>query len=251
MREHRLAFHRHHRLARQRDLAPDHHRRAFGLGVEAALVVEREEDVVAPVLVHAGGRLRLRRMRIDQHRQLVELDFDLLGQVLGFGARRRHAHRDGFADEAHLVVRQRMALGQLVARHRGGRGDRRHLVQVGPDEDVGLGARRLDDASDAAMRDRTAQERHLALARQDHVRHEAAAPVQMSRVFFTLDPRSHPLRHCCSRLQRRCTTRAAISVRPLPLKGGGLGWGSSAGRSEDIKITRQRSYRGCADIAKR
>ena len=55
--QHRLAFHRHHGLARERDLARDHDRRVLALGRKAAVVVEREEAVVVPFLVdpHAAS----------------------------------------------------------------------------------------------------------------------------------------------------------------------------------------------------
>ena len=135
-------------------------------------------EIVVPLLVHADGLLGARRERVDQNGQLVELDVDLLGQVFGLGARRRDAHRDRLADEAHLAVRQRMPLGELVAGHRGRRDHGGCFGQVGPDEHASLAAWRLRDAPDAAVRNRTAQECDFALAGEDHVRDIVAAPAQ-------------------------------------------------------------------------
>src|SRR5207244_484191 len=98
-----FAFHRHHSLTRKRDFALDHDRRTLGLGFEAALVVEREKDIVAPLLMDAYCRFRPRRLRIDEDRQLVEFDLDLLAEILGLGPGRRDAHGDRFAYEAHLL----------------------------------------------------------------------------------------------------------------------------------------------------
>ena len=103
--EHGLALHRHHGLPGERDLALDDDRRALGLCLEAALVVEREKEVVAPLLVHTNCRLRPRRLRVDEHGQFVEFDFDLFGEIFGLGPGRRDAHRDRLAHEAHLAVR--------------------------------------------------------------------------------------------------------------------------------------------------
>ncbi len=193
--EHGFAFHRHHGLTRKRDLAPDHDWRAFGLCLEAALVVEREKDVVLPLLVDTDRRLHPRCLRIDEDRQLVEFDVDLFAEILGLGPRRGDAHCDGFAHEAHLLVRQRVPLGQFVARHGCGCDDRCDIAQIGADENLVFGAGGLDDAPDAAMRNGAAEKGNLALPRKDHIRNEVATTVQMAGVLLALDPGSDPLRH--------------------------------------------------------
>ena len=128
--------------------------------------------------MHADGLLGARGESVDQNGQLVELDFHLLGQVFGFGSRRRNAHRNRLADEANLAVCQRMPLGELVSRHRGRRDHGGCFGQVRPDEHASLAAWRLRDAPDAAVRNRTAQECDFALAGEDHVRDIIPAPAQ-------------------------------------------------------------------------
>ena len=164
-------------------------------------------------------------MGIEQHGKLVELDLDRLGEVLGLGARRRHAHGDRFAHEPHLVVRQRMALRKLVVGQRGRRDDGGDAVEVGANEHLRLGAGRLDDAADAAMRDRAAQEGNLVLPGH-HVRHEAAATVQMPRILLAPHPHAYALpRH------------VAFGHGPKPWPRRAMPRGALAA-----------AHRGCADI---
>ena len=135
----------------------------FFYGSHVVVDQRLEVHVVAPLLVHAHCFFRPRRLRVDKHRQLVEFDFDLFAEIFSLGPGRRDAHRDRLAHEAHLAVRQRMPLRELVARH-GRRCDhRRHIGEIVADENLAFGAARLDDAPDAAMRDGTAEKGDLAL----------------------------------------------------------------------------------------
>ena len=105
-------------------------------------IVEREKEVVGPLLVNAHVGFVARRVRIDEHRQLLEFDFDLLAEIFGLGAGRRDAHRDRLAHEAHLAVRERMPRGELVARHGGAaRPSPPTSVEVVADENAGFRSR--------------------------------------------------------------------------------------------------------------
>jgi hypothetical protein len=86
-----------------------------------------------------------------------------------------------------------MLLRELEGRQRRRRDDRLHLRHIGAHEDLSIRSRRLADAEDACMRERRAQERNLALAWQDHVGNELAAPVQVARVLLARNSRPDPL----------------------------------------------------------
>src|SRR5262245_28852921 len=120
-----------------------------------------------------------------------------------------------------------MTLRKLVVRQRARSDDGGDAVEVGADEDLRLGAGGFDDATDAAMRDRTAQEGYLALPGQHHVRHEAAATMQMPRILLALDSHADALpRH------------VSFGHGPKP-----------SGRNGQCARTDCRQpYRGCADI---
>src|SRR5262249_5196804 len=152
-------------------------------------------------------------------------------EILGLGPRRRDAHGDGFADVAHLLVRERRPTGELVARHRGRRDHVRGAVEVGAGKDLRLGAGRLDDAAGATGRDRAAQERDLALPGQDHVGDEVAAAVQMPDVFLTLQSYAYALRrHASSRSEKHQELSAAAptwrsdNCRAYSRRPGTRGW---------------------------
>ena len=101
-RDHAAPFERRHALPRGRDLARHLDRRIERLG-DVDLEIGFEEDVVAPVLVHQR-RTRLARLQhVVDRRQLFEVERHRRRDILGFGARRRHAHGDEFADLTHLV----------------------------------------------------------------------------------------------------------------------------------------------------
>src|SRR5690242_11127805 len=71
---------------------------------------ERDEQIVGPRLVQAHAGVGERGVRVDQRRQILDLELYPLEQVLGFGARGRDRERDRLADEAHLAVGERRML---------------------------------------------------------------------------------------------------------------------------------------------
>ena len=83
-----------------------------------------EKDVVAPMLVHQR-RARLARLaHVVDGGKLLEIERHGCRNVLGFGARRRHAHGDEFADLAHLAGGKHRLLGDLESRQPGDGADR-------------------------------------------------------------------------------------------------------------------------------
>ena len=93
-----------------------------------------------------GGKL----LQIERHRRR---------DVLGFGARRRHAHRDEFADLAHLAGGQHRLLGNLEARQPRDRADRLDAGEIGRGEHAAaIALRRRAMPRMQRMRQRTAHE---------------------------------------------------------------------------------------------
>ena len=187
-------FERAHDLARGAQLARHRHG-GLGLdGLEVDVDGAGEEQVVAPVLVHQR-RARLRRAASMslRHRQRIEVELDLGGNVFRLGARRRHAHGDQLADVAHLAGRQHRLHRRLEARQRGVGADRRHAGQVLGDEHALAQRRRNADALDARMRQRAAQERHLQHAGQPDVADILPAPAHVAVVFLAQQPRADAL----------------------------------------------------------
>ncbi len=205
----RLALHRHHGLAIKRQFPLDHNRRALRVGVISAVEVQAKERIVIPLLVHAHAFLEARCERVDQHGEFVELNLDFFRQIFGFSARGRNAHRDCFAHIAHLVMRQRMPFGELVAGHRGRRDHGGRFFEVRPDEHALFATRRLRNAADATVSNRAAQKGHFALAWQDHVRDITASSTHESRIFLAAHPRPYAL--SCDFLHRACPL---LSTRP-------------------------------------
>ncbi len=86
-----------------------------------------------------------------------------------------------------------MLLRELEGRQRGGRDDRLHFRHVLAEENAPLRARGPAQAGDARVRHGGAEERHLPLAWQDHVGHEAAAAVEVARILLAGHARADPL----------------------------------------------------------
>ena len=117
-----------------------------------------EENVVAPMLVHERGARLARRAHVADRRQFLEVQGYARRDILGFGARRRDAHRDELADMPDLAGRERRLLGDLEA------GQSRH----GPDRVDAVQIRRGEhpipngvgnfDAANAGMGERAADE---------------------------------------------------------------------------------------------
>jgi hypothetical protein len=211
-----LAFKRHHRLPRHGHFALDHDGGIARMLLEAVVVVERQEEIVVPILVHARIGRAACRMRVDQRRKLVEIELDLFGEILGGGARRRDGHGDKLADKAHLALRQRVLHRRFVARHRARRRYRIDAGQIGSDEHRGFAVRRLGDAAQDGVRHGAAQESHLALVRQDDVGDIVAAAAEKAVVFLAGHPRAHAL--ICHRLlssRRRSSSAVALTFRSV------------------------------------
>ena len=152
------AFQRRHALPRGRDLARHLDRRIERLR-DVDLEIGFEKDVVAPMLVHQR-RARLARLAACRGRRASSSRSSVDGRrdILGLGARRRHAHGDEFADLAHLAGGEHRLLGDLEARQRRDRADRLDADEIGRGEDAVAIALRHMDAADPRMRQRTAHE---------------------------------------------------------------------------------------------
>jgi hypothetical protein len=65
-RQRRLAFHRHHRLARKIDAALHHHVGALGSFLEAVVEIQRQEQVVVPFFMDAHLLVKASGVRVDK-----------------------------------------------------------------------------------------------------------------------------------------------------------------------------------------
>ena len=75
-----------------------------------------------------------RREHVVHGRQLFEVERDGAGDILGLRTRRRDAHRDDLADEAHLVGCERGLLGDLEAAQARNGADRLDAYEIGSGE---------------------------------------------------------------------------------------------------------------------
>ena len=152
-----------------------------------------EEDVVAPMLVHQR-RARLARLaHVVDGGKLFEIERHRRRDVFGFGARRRDAHRDEFADLAHLAGGEHRLLGDLEARQRRHGADRLDADQIGCGEDAGAIALRHLYAADPRMRQRTAHERDVLQSGEPDVGDELPAATHQAIVFLARQPRADAL----------------------------------------------------------
>ena len=118
--DHRVALHRHRRVAREVVLALDHvrgGRERLLHGAEGERPVGG--DVRAGLVVQQRGVGRERRARLHDDGERLVVDRDQLGGVLGGVPVRGHDHRDRLADEAHLVGARRV-VGHRPPRWRAG-----------------------------------------------------------------------------------------------------------------------------------
>ncbi len=65
--------------------------------------------------MHEGGRPGARLEHVDDGGQFLEIEFDLIGKVLGFSARGRDAHGDEFANLANFAGGENGLIGRLEA----------------------------------------------------------------------------------------------------------------------------------------
>ena len=185
MRQHGAAFERHRDLPVHPVAAPYHHLGVAGdLFDIAAAELAFDEQVVAPALVHQAGRFIERGRGVDDGGQQFVIDGHQAREVLGFGAGRREAGGDAFADEPHLVGGERRIARDLEARHLRDRAHLGQARQVLCGEHPAGGVGRNSDALDARMRVRAAHERYFLRAGKLHVGDELAAAVEVAGVLL-------------------------------------------------------------------
>jgi hypothetical protein len=124
-RDHAAPFQRRHALPRGGYFA-----RHFNGRIECRCDIDLErafkENIVAPMLMDQRGPSVARLDHVVDRRELFEIQRHRSRDILGLGPRRRHAHRDEFADMAHLAGRQNWLFRDLEAGQAGHRADRLH-----------------------------------------------------------------------------------------------------------------------------
>ena len=185
------ALDRRHDLAGGAQLARDLHGRGLRHRFDGTVEAHFEENISLDRIVHehAAGLLRLEH--VDNRRQFFVFDDDFGRDVLGFGARIGHAHRDQFADVADLVDHQGRLLRDLKPRQRRNRADRLDAGQVLGGENRGSQMLGNTNAGEARMRHRAADKRHLAHAREPDIRNVLAAAVKETIVLLSPQPRTY------------------------------------------------------------
>ena len=169
------ALNRGHALAGGGDLAGDLDRRierGFDLDVDEGL----QENVVAPVFMQQRRVRQARRQHVVHGGQLLQIDLDARSDILGLGSCSADAHRDQFADLAHLLAGERRLLGRLEPRKAGHGDDRLHADEVRGRE--GLAAMLVGNVNGAqvCMGERRANESDVFHAREANIAHKLAAP---------------------------------------------------------------------------
>ncbi len=136
-----------------------------------------QKDVIAPMLVHEIFRLP-GFQHIGQHRQFLEFNDDLFGEVLGLGARGGKADGDGLAHMADFSTGEDGLGRGFEARQRGDGGDGLDGGEVRAGEDQMLLAFGFGDGEDSGMRQRAAHEGQFHHAGQLQVAYEPAAATE-------------------------------------------------------------------------
>ncbi len=142
------------------------------------------------MLVHQRRARPSRDGGVDQRRELLVFDLDLLGQILGERARLGDAHDHRLAHIAHLARCERGVVGSLEARDARERADRLEAREILGPQRHGRAGRRDVDAADASMRDRAAQEGDLLEARHLDVADVVAAPQQQAGILLAREARA-------------------------------------------------------------
>ena len=192
LRDEAAALDRRHHVTCGAHLARDLHRRVLGSRLDRTVKAGLDRDVALDVVVHQRTARLLRLEHVDDRRQLFVFDDDLGGDVLGLRARIGDAHGDQLADVADPIDDERRLLRHLEARQRRHRPDRLHPGQVLRDENRGAQTLRNVHAGQPRVRDRAADERDLAHAREPDVTDELAAAVQKPVIFLAPEPHAHP-----------------------------------------------------------
>ena len=192
VRQHAAAFERHRRLPVHAELAAQPHRRQ-GERYRIALVHGAGDvGVVGPRIEQAGADRLHRGDAIDDGRQRLEFELDLVGQILGLGAGRLHAGDNGLPDIAHPVVGQSRK-GAVAMRGELGPGFQDvERADVGQREDVAGGARRPDHAAHLGVRHVAADEGHVLHARHPDIGDEHAVAKEMPGILLAQHARSDP-----------------------------------------------------------
>ena len=215
--QHALAFHRRHALAGGAVLAFDDdggallHRRDVGVHEGG------EEEVVVPLVVHAGGAGPAGGEAVGDRGQGFEVERHLLRDVLGLGPGRGDAQRHALPGEAHLAAGQRRVVGGLVRRQAGFGADRAHAFHVPRGEHAARMALGHGDGADAGVRQRAAHERDLPQPGEGEVAHEPGLAGQMPGVFLAGDAGPDPRGHVRSPALRAPVLRkyaSAVGDRP-------------------------------------
>jgi len=174
----RASLERHGRLPIHPVFAGDNMLGRFDGGIEIAVVeAGLTEHVVGPMIVNERCARLKRTFHVDDRRQRLVIDFDLVQQILRFGRR--------FGDgECHLLA----GIADLVGCEYGkfrmfevwevwARSDRLQTRQVGGDDHPILSPIRFADSLDARMRVGAAQKGGVQHTGQHDVRHVLSATV--------------------------------------------------------------------------
>ena len=89
-----------------------------------------KKRVVAPVFVQQRRVRQTRRQHVVHGRQLLEIDLDACGDILGFGPGPAYAHGDQFPDLPHLLTGKHGLLGHFEPREGGHSDNRLHSDKV-------------------------------------------------------------------------------------------------------------------------
>ena len=156
------------------------------------------------MLVHECGAFAASVEHVDDSGQFLEVDEHLRGDIFRGSARRRDAHRNGFAHLPHLAAREYGLFGRLETRQRRIRYDRFHVVEIGQRIDGFFQTGRLLDSNDMAMCDRTAHERDVDHSDHADIADIFAAAMQEAVIFLARQRGADALRPV-RRLDCDCT----------------------------------------------
>ena len=134
---------------------------------------------------HGFGLLSLQH--VDHGWQLVIVERDLRGDVLGFGARIGNAHCNEFADLPDLVGYQRRLLGRLEAGKRRHRPQRPHIGEVLRRKDAIAQVIGNDDRFQLRVGNRTTNKGDFAHPREPQITDVLSLAVEKPLVLFSFD----------------------------------------------------------------
>ena len=154
-------------------------------------------NIAAHFIVDRSCGIRQRLFQIDDGRQRIELDRDVVERVLGEIAALRQHHRQGFADVTHLVLGQRhlRALvedGALDRRRRDEKRTRSPILAeivggVDRNDTLARARRRNVDRTQTGVGDVAAEEGRIQHPGKLDIVDEQRLPAQQPRVFVATD----------------------------------------------------------------